>query len=502
MKTYYYLLTALILFSCSGQGDENTENNQEALNAICIWENAALRDAPSKKAKWLASISVGETVVMLGDTAYDSTENNKEFYKVKLSDGKEGWTIANLLVPGARVTTATEKIVIYKRPDLLTATKKNFKSMEMIAVMNEEDDWLEVIGDQRKKHGWIKGGGITFDEVDVTVAILANKALLEKDSKTKQEMIKEIISNPSFEYSQFLSELRRLLDPFSVENVITVSTAEEFIEAIAPNTKIEIKGKTYNITDINLDKLPGTEMDPVYETDYVFWNNGTLSIRNIENLIISGVDNKSSKIISTLEYTPVIIFENVKNVSIKNLSAGHQPAGGKCDAAVFEFIESNDIYIDHVVLFGSGTEGLYLSDVNNFKCNFTDIRDCTYGIMYIFNSKNLQFTGGSYYDNDGYEQIIIENSSNILFSELSITNNKSASVEGALFYIVDCSNISLEDLVISNNKQAYFEDPGGYLNLGYIVFENNVFPDPDAKVYEDYEEEEYYDEDEEYYEGE
>jgi len=503
MRKYFYLFINIFLLVCCSQqeGDQYNDNGSDAEkepSAICMWEGTALRDAPSKKAKWLSSISLGEKVIMLADSAIDSADNNRVFYHIRLSDGNNGWAQALLLVPNAKLAVITEKAGIHKRPDLLTAKKTSFQPMEMIAIVKEKNDWIEVIGNKRKKKGWIKNSCITLNEVDVTVAILTNKALADKDVKKQQNQINEIVNNPEFKSSQFLPLLRKHLDPFTVDKVVTVETALEFIKAIGSNIKIELKAKTYNISDIKLAELTGVNEGSVYETDYVTWyEGGELYIHNVENFVISGSGDRSSNIISEVLFAPVISFRDVNNVSIKNIKAGHKPEEGYCDGGVFQFLDSENIFIANSELFGSGTEGLWIENVNHFECKNTDIRSCTFGIMYIGNSDNLVFSGGSYYDNYGYEFISIDNSNDILFSELTIRDNKSEESEGGvLFYVSQGSNLTLEDLYVVDNKISIFADPDGFFDIGYIMFENNSF---DEEM--DYEGEEgYYEEEEEYYE--
>ena len=239
MKNTCILLIAIfIVFSCTERSEQEDTTAKE-LSAVCIWEGSTLRDAPSKQAKWLASISLGETLTMLGDTAIDSTDKNREFYNIRLSDGKQGWVQAYLLAIDAKPAAFIQKAVIHKRPDLLTGTDNAFETMEMVAVLNEQDDWLEVIGNKRKKSGWIKNENVTFNDKDVAVAILATKAFSEKDQERKDEKIKEILDNSALSGSVFIEELQRLLYPEEAE-IAKAINVNEILELIFSKEYTEI----------------------------------------------------------------------------------------------------------------------------------------------------------------------------------------------------------------------------------------------------------------------
>ena len=126
-KINLFVLIVFLLTSCGEKS--NKTSKKESNEAICIWNNASLRAGPSSGDKWLSSISLGEIVTLLGESKVDSTDNNLEYLKVKLSDGKEGWVSSYLLIPGGKSAALTEKAVIYKRPDLLISDPERLKSI-------------------------------------------------------------------------------------------------------------------------------------------------------------------------------------------------------------------------------------------------------------------------------------------------------------------------------------------------------------------------------------
>jgi hypothetical protein len=221
-----FLLVFLLFSGCRNQSSQGRAAKDSAASAfgvgaieagsetVCIWDNAALRSIPAReKGKWLASISLGETVVYLGESQVDSSDQQLEFHKVRLSDGKEGWTLAYVLVRGAKAGAITQRSYVYSRPDLLTVTDKVFEPMDMVAISKVDGNWLEVVGNQRKKSGWIQNTGVSTMEADVALAILAIKSLREKDEVRRRQMLRAIVENPALQNSVFMAGLRAMINP-------------------------------------------------------------------------------------------------------------------------------------------------------------------------------------------------------------------------------------------------------------------------------------------------
>ncbi len=205
---------------------ETVDGIPKGATTVCIWDRAVLRSEPSyQEGKWLASIALGEKVTWLGETQTDSSGAKKlEFHKVRLSDGKEGWALAYVLVRDAVPAAVIQKTYIYQRPDILTVTDQAFEPMDLLAVSKIEGDWLEVIGNQRKKSGWIKKDGVSFREEDVAVAALAYKAFREEDEAVKRQKLLAIVENPALANSVFMAGLRAMLNP--------IPAPEEFLSPI------------------------------------------------------------------------------------------------------------------------------------------------------------------------------------------------------------------------------------------------------------------------------
>ncbi len=234
MKFNYYLLAAaLFLVSCKNNTGETTSSTEEvktaveSVIAVCISNGVPVRAEASKGAKYISSLNLGETLVYLGDSKKDSTDGDKEYYHVELSDGTIAWARSyGVLIDGNPAAIITET-PIYKRPDLVTKTNKNFYPLEFIAVVGEKEDWIEVIGAGKTKKGWIQASAITLQQEDVATATLASKDLLI-DGKIVSEKIDVFLENLPYKNTQFIAYLQGLLN-VEVEDAI-VNAIEEYEE--------------------------------------------------------------------------------------------------------------------------------------------------------------------------------------------------------------------------------------------------------------------------------
>ncbi|NIT57775.1 MAG: SH3 domain-containing protein, partial [Aliifodinibius sp.] len=139
-------LPFLLLTSCN-QDSETTSKTEsvaekaltsktklDTLSCVCIWDKVPLRAEPRRDGKWLSSLSLGETVQWFGETAIDSSDKNREYLRIQLSDGKTGWASSYGLVKDSEVGAVKEATFLYRRPDLLTITDEKLESMDMVAV--------------------------------------------------------------------------------------------------------------------------------------------------------------------------------------------------------------------------------------------------------------------------------------------------------------------------------------------------------------------------------
>ncbi|MBO0321326.1 SH3 domain-containing protein [Muricauda sp. CAU 1633] len=191
---------------------ENPELSHEGTSAICLWPKVGLRDKPGRKnTKYLTTIYFGESVEYLNET--EQTEDDKEYLKIRLSDGSEGWAYEHLFALGGELAIIDKETELYKRPDIMTFEGKKLEPMDMVVIFeNEENEgWHEVTSMKRDDNGWIQGDiDAIKDDIDVKLGILYWRAMEEPIEK-KFELLENILANPNFKKSKLIDHVNKAL---------------------------------------------------------------------------------------------------------------------------------------------------------------------------------------------------------------------------------------------------------------------------------------------------
>ena len=104
--------------------------------------------------------------------------------------------------------------------------------------------------------------------------------------------------------------------------VIHVSTAGEFLEAIAPGVVIELAPGTYNLTEYLHDASDNV-------SNYVarsFTDGWQAEIHEVDNLTIRGSKDGKVEVVSEPRYSDVLYFNDCSNISIENITFGYTPS--------------------------------------------------------------------------------------------------------------------------------------------------------------------------------
>lgn len=226
----------LMLLSCGGNSstaentettttNNSTENSSTTENktttpveAVAVLDKVSVLETPAEKGKWLTSASLGEKFTLLGETATDNSSSKpREYTKVRLQDGKEGWVRTDLIVPNGKCVVIRDlEVPIFSRPDMLTKTNKSFAKLDVVAIKSTKDNtWMEVVGKRKGgdwiETGWIKSGHHTEMEVDLAVAVYYHKAMAMKEQDKKITELKSITTNTDFSGSVFIEDVRNEL---------------------------------------------------------------------------------------------------------------------------------------------------------------------------------------------------------------------------------------------------------------------------------------------------
>ena len=223
---------------------------------------------------------------------------------------------------------------------------------------------------------------------------------------------------------------------------ITVSTAQQFIDAVGSNRTI-----TFEPGEYILSSVPDRHMD------YVRWDpttaGKTVTIRNVQNLRLESPGPDKVRLIVRPYSVFVLNFDNVTDCEIDGFTLGHAPEKGGCESGVMGIANSKDVRIRDCDLFGCGTEGLTIENCQRIRVERSTVRDCTSSIMTIEGSKDLQFTDCTFRENGWYRGVQIHDSAKVSFERCVFKENRA---EKPLLNAVSASAVRIVDCEFSDNK--------------------------------------------------
>lgn len=175
---------------------------------------------------------------------------------------------------------------------------------------------------------------------------------------------------------------------------IEVSTVHELIKALGSNRTIVVKPGVYVWRDG--DVLGYAKPAESYDKLSKHWRDGT--IVGVDNLAIVG-EGTGPRILQPDSYDHVLAFQNVTGLTLYNLVLGHHVDRGWCAGGVLRIIGARDVVIDGLEMFGSGTEGLTLTNVEDLEVRKSVVWGCSEQLSTVFDSKNVAITDTIFRDN-------------------------------------------------------------------------------------------------------
>jgi hypothetical protein len=209
------IIFLLKLSACNTSPVEEAEitiSEDHQIIGVSVWDRISTRSEPRRKASSTTLLSLGESFIYLDSFAIDSSYNNTKFLKARLSDSSVVWVYDFASVLNAKPVVITNEVPLYMRPDLLTITEKRINTMEIVAVIEEWDNWIKVVNEKKEKTGWIKKEYITDNTIDLAFALLAKRKLEEEDPEQRIRNLEDLFENNPYPNSIFVSELRKTLD--------------------------------------------------------------------------------------------------------------------------------------------------------------------------------------------------------------------------------------------------------------------------------------------------
>jgi len=203
------------------------------------------------------------------------------------------------------------------------------------------------------------------------------------------------------------------------DEAIHVSTAGEFLEAIAPGAVIELAPGTYNLTEY-LRETSDTVSDYVARGFNDGWQ---AEIRKVEGLTIRGAKSGRVEVVAEPRYCDVLYFNDCSDIAIENITFGHTIEQGNCEGAVLAFDYCQKISLDGLDLYGCGTYGVAAVHTVGLALKNCTIRECSYGIVDLHLCSDAVFESCTFRDNGGFDMLSLGGSF-ARFEGCSFTGNE------------------------------------------------------------------------------
>lgn len=214
----------------------------------------------------------------------------------------------------------------------------------------------------------------------------------------------------------------------AVDGVITVTTEEQFLNALGNDRIIELGRDVHlNLSRILVqeDKFAGvpgrawtTNVErggeqPVIISEFVD-DGQQLVLKNFKNLVIRGAHNSSIEV--EPRYSFCLSLLDCEGCLIHNLTIGHTE-GGYCDGGVIGVTGGRGNSVTSCDLYGCGTYGVVARDTHVLSVSRSNIHDCTYGIMELYDSDGIHFDKCDFFNNREYELITNRGCENTIFND-------------------------------------------------------------------------------------
>ncbi len=237
------------------------------------------------------------------------------------------------------------------------------------------------------------------------------------------------------------------------DEAIYVSTAGEFLEAIAPDVVIELAPGTYNLTEY-LHEASDNVSDYVTRT---FTDGWQAEIREVDGMTIRGAKDGKVEVVVEPRYSDVLYFNDCSDIVIENITLGHTIEQGNCQGAVLAFDYCRKISLDGLDLYGCGTYGVVADHTVGISLKDCIIRECSYGIIDLRLCSDAVFEGCDFRDNEGFDMLSL-NGSFARFEGCSFTGNEGSNFLPAYYQRGNESGARFERCTFGRWESQHFNE--------------------------------------------
>lgn len=202
---------------------------------------------------------------------------------------------------------------------------------------------------------------------------------------------------------------------------VTVSTVDELLSAIGPNTTITL---TEGLYDLSQASDYGVAHDGGYYSWADSFDGPELVISRVSGLSLVGQGEVTISAIP--RYADVLSFSGCTNICLSGLTLGHTEEPGQCVGGVVDLMAVDSAIISQCKLFGCGVIGVRSQDSTGIQVVESEIYDCSYSAAQIYTSFNVVFNNCKIYDNETYSSLFyFSTSENCAVINCEISGNTS-----------------------------------------------------------------------------
>ena len=275
------------------------------------------------------------------------------------------------------------------------------------------------------------------------------------------------------------------------KHTVTVSSMDELLAAIAPDTEIILKAGEYLLTSAS-DYGKGVRPYYVWEDS---WDGFQLKIRGVDNFSIrgeyeeaDGTVNLLSTLLAESRYAIVLQFSGCSNVRIAGLVVGHTEQG-ECTGAVVDFNDCTGVSVQACELFGCGTFGITAEDTVGIDAKDTIIHSCSYGHVEMYRCKDVRFDKCSFFETFGYIGNLFSGCDGVSFSDCDFAFNSAGNLfmaeEGTdAVHLNNCllAYNNMEEGLFGGNTGKYRISGGAYVDYSMMTGQYAAIPVGDGKL--------------------
>lgn len=187
---------------------------------------------------------------------------------------------------------------------------------------------------------------------------------------------------------------------------IRVSTVDELLAAIAPNTTVILSAGDY---DLSTAANYGAWGSDFYSWEDVYDGFG-LVIIGVDNFHLLGAGRAMTRLLAVPRYADVLNFSGCDGIELADFTAGHTDGEGSCGGNVIELQTCKNVTIRDCGCFGCGMVGVSCVECDTIRLENTEIYACTGNGADFFSCKDVELQNCSIYGClDGRNLIYITN---------------------------------------------------------------------------------------------